>query len=181
MKLNKDLTDGLINEVNLMHETTSISENLPQKSNKKLLDCPNVLSTAMKTAKIDESTHSTSTIVITVPDRSQMTNDTTTAIDNEFIMIDDVTENNKPKDNIIITNVWSQNKNNENYPQQPNEIIIIDDDDNDDNLDNSSSKKNENTEIAVEKLTNRFNQTKRLALPLIALDDLFVCKECGKY
>lgn len=169
-----------------MEYETSLPENLPQKSKKKHLDCPDGLSDSMQTAKIDESTHSSDTIVITVPDRAQMTNNTTSIIDNEFIMIDDVTENNKRKDNIIITDVWSQTENN---PQQSNDIIVIDDDE-DDLLDNSSSNKEKSTEIDIQqthlskhyidKLTKKFNQTKRLALPLISLDKLFVCNHCSK-
>lgn len=164
------------------HEPTSLSENVPQKSKKKHLDCPDVLSTAMKTAKIDESTHSSETIVITVPDRAQMTNNTTSAIDNEFIMIDDVIDN-EPKDNIVITNVWSQTKNDENDPQQSNDVIIIDDDDDEDEKNTAIDieQKQHLSKNAINKLSKRFNQSKRLALPLIALDELFVCKECGKY
>lgn len=191
--MDKIITNGLIDEVKLQPITSSTDIQL-QTSKKKSLHCSDVQIPTDKTSRIDEITPSSNTIVITVPDRTQMTSTSdanlTLTADNEFIMIDDVIENNKQNEGIVITNVWSDTKNNENELQQSNDIIIIDDDE-DDLLEISKINNEENTEIpieqkclskhSIEKSSNRLNKTKRLAHPLIALDKLFVCNECGKY
>lgn len=169
---------------------SSLPENLPQRTKKRRLECPDVISEAMKSAHIEENTQFSDTIVITVPDSAQMmdsNNSLTPVIDSEFIMIDDVDQSDL-HETLRINDIWTENEDNVIEPlQQSDDIITIDDED--DLLD--TLNKTVTTEISnnrkrsIEHLTKEFidsqNKPKRLALPLIALNKLFFCKECGKY
>jgi len=173
--------------VNLPAETISVPEVLTQRSKKRSIECPDVLSAAMKSAHIDERSQSSDTIVITVPDSAQMAESSTStslAIDNEFIMIDDVNQNDM-QGTLKINRVWSDSKNKKKEPNvsSNDDIIVIDDED-----DVDLSEKEEFNEgptkricLEIEESINGSNKAKRLAFPIIELDKLFVCKECGKY
>jgi len=181
--------------VNLPPGTSSLPEILPQKPKKKRLNCPNVLSSAMKSADINTNTQLSDTIIITVPDRAQMTNDNTSsiaAIDNEFIMLDDTkNQNNETDEPFKINVIWTEAKSNKVEPPQKSsdDIIVIDDDD--ELLENQTSNTDENIKIStkkrrlskhsIEESTDGLNKVRRLAHPLIPLINLFTCKGCGKY
>jgi len=155
------------------------------------LDCPDVLSAAIEFANIDTTTQSSDTIIITVPDQTQMTNHNTSltpAINNEFIMLDDAKNQNNESEPFKINNIWTEMKNNIIEPQKSkDDVIIIDDED--EVLNNDASNNEENIKMftkrrrlsnSTEKSTNGLNKAKRLALPLVLLDNLFTCKGCGK-
>lgn len=173
--------------MDLPSETSSFREILPKKIKKRRLGCPNALSDAIKSARIDASSQSSSdTIVITVPDKAQMTNSTSLTsssdMDNEFIILDDDI-NQKPEQTIKIDNVWSMAGCDQ--IDQSDVIVIDDDNDVDDNvLDNDGSNKVENVSTkrknSIEEPNGGPIKPKRLALPIVALNKLFVCKKCGK-
>lgn len=185
--------------MNLPPGFSSISEILPPKTKKRRLECPDVLSEALKSAHIDSNTQSP--ILIEIPDGVKMANCVTytPSIDNEVIMVGvNDNENQNDEENILNSNNhWINVKNKEKDSQQSNDdVIIIDDDDNnyddDDGLlhIDTTSNKEDNIEIPIKrKRSKRFsigeyegpNKIKRLALPIIELDKLFACKDCGKY
>jgi len=177
----------MVEIVNLPLEAISVPEVLPQRSKKRSIECPDVLSVAMKSARIDEGSQASDTIVITVPDGAQMAESSTSmslAIDNEFIMIDDVNQNDM-QETLKINHIWSESNNKEKEPKvsSNDDIIVIDDED-----DVDLSEKEELNEgptkricLEVEESINGSNKAKRLAFPMIELDKLFVCNECGKY
>lgn len=182
--MKKVIENGIIEIVNLPADTVSLPEVLPQKSKKRSIKCPDVLSVAMKSARIDEESQPSDTIVITVPDRAQMTESSTSlSIDNEFIMIDDVKQNDM-QESLKIDCIWSESKNKEKDPKvsSNNDIIVIDDEDEVD-LSEKGGLEDSTKQICLEReeSTNGSIKTKRLAFPIIELDKLFVCKECGKY
>lgn len=161
---------------------------LPKKNRKRRLQCPDVLSVAMQSASIDENAQPSDAIIITVPDRAQMTDNDSTSkslpIDNEFIILDDVNQNDM-QDPLKLDSIWSETKNNEEQLQQSHDDVIIIDDE-DDILDNDNSKKVESKiptkrKHSTEDSLDRQNKIKRLAYPTIELDQLFSCKDCGKY
>jgi len=180
--------------VNLPPGTSSLPEILPQRPKKKSLNCSNVLSAAMESANINTNTQLSDTIIITVPDRAQMTNDNTssnTAIDNEFIMLDDAKNQNNEIDEPFKINVlWTNAKSNKVEPQKSNDDVIVIDDD-DELLENQTSNTDENIKMStkqrrlskhsIEESTDGLNKARRLAHPLIPLINLFTCKGCGKY
>lgn len=157
---------------------------MPKKTIKRRSGCTDVLPTAIKSARIDEQTQSSDTIVITVPDKAQMTNSTSLTpssnMDSEFIILDDDDDVNQKHEQPMckINNVWSLAENNENN------IIIIDDDDNDNDhnnmLDNDESIRVDNVPTKRKHSVEESVKPKRLALPMVALDKLFACKKCGK-
>jgi len=177
----------MVEIVNLPADIISVPEILPQRSKKRSIECPDVLSVAMKSARINEESQPSDTIVITVPDSAQMAESSTSmslAIDNEFIMIDDVDQNDM-QETLKINRIWSEFNNKEKEPKMSSndDIIVIDDED-----DVDLSKKEELNEsptkricLEIEESINGSNKTKRLAFPFIELDKLFVCKECGRY
>lgn len=163
--------------INLPSEINSLPEIQSHKTRKRRLERPDVLSSAMKSAHIDDN-QSSDTIVITVPDRAQMENNTplTQSIDNEFIMLDDVNQSSV-QSSLKINNIWSESKVIETNPHLSNDVIIIDDEDDilsNDNTDNSNKRKRL-SKHTIEKS----EKSKRLALPIIPLNELFVCKDCG--
>lgn len=185
IRLKKSIFNGELEIVNLPPEIISLPET--QRNKRRRLECPDVLSAAMKSACIEESTQSSDTIVITVPDRAHMvdnSNSSAPAIDNEFIMLDD-NDQNDLRESLRINDIWTENENNVVEPlEQPDDVITIDDED---DLPDTSNK-TVATEISIKRkhsvLQESFdsrNKNKRLALPIIALDKLFLCKECGKY
>lgn len=188
--------------MNLPPGLSSISEILPPRTKKRRLECPDVLSEALKSAHIDESTQSP--ILIEIPDGVQMANCVTytPSIDNEVIMVGvNDNENQNDEENILLNtnNCWINAKNKEKVSQQSNnDVIVIDDDDidyddDDDGLlhiDITSNREEENMEILNKRKRSKRlsvgeydgpNKIKRLALPVIELDKLFACKDCGKY
>jgi len=185
--LEKTIENGMVEIVNLPAETSSLPEVLPQKSKKRSIECPDVLSVAMKSARIDEGSQSSDTIVITVPDSAQMAESSTSlslAIDNEFIMLDDVNQNDM-HETFKINHIWSESKTKEKEPKISlnDDIIVIDDEDDVDLSDKEGLNEVPTKRICLEReeSTNVSNKSKRLAFPIIELDKLFVCKECGKY
>ncbi|CAI6364719.1 unnamed protein product [Macrosiphum euphorbiae] len=185
LKLTKVIDNGMVEIVNLPLEAISVPEVLTQRSKKRSIECPDVLSVAMKSARIDEGSQASDTIVITVPDGAQMAESSTSmslAIDNEFIMIDDVNQNDM-QETLKINHIWSESNNKEKEPKvsSNDDIIVIDDEDDD------LSEKEELNEgptkricLEVEESINGSNKAKRLAFPMIELDKLFVCNECEK-
>lgn len=180
--------------MDLPSETSSFREILPQKTKKRRSGCSDVLSAAVKSARIDESSQSSDTIVITVPDQAQMTNSTSLTsssdMDSEFIILDDDI-NQKHEKTAKVNSFWSLTGIDQN---DQNDVIVIDDDDDDDAndddddddntiLDNDESNKVENVPTkrkhSIEEPSGSI-KPKRLALPLVALDKLFACKRCGK-
>lgn len=141
----------------------------------------------MKSARIDENTQSSDTIVITVPDRAQMSDSTllNPTIDNEFIMLDYVNQNDVQQQTLKISDVWTEAANyKKKLPHSNDDDVIVIEDDDDDLLDNMSNA-NKTSEIPtnnamVKQSVVRSAKAKRLALPLVALDKLFTCKQCGK-
>lgn len=112
------------------------------------------------------------------------------AIDNEFIMLDDVNVENDKQEMTVDT--CNKSGNNIETSQPPpdddlncSDIIIIDDDN--DVMSNSESHNEKNTKVStkrkcsVQESNSRSTKVKRLALPIISLDKLFFCKECGMY
>ncbi|XP_026811622.1 uncharacterized protein LOC113552843 isoform X4 [Rhopalosiphum maidis] len=183
LRLKKVIENGIIEIVNLPADTVSLPEVLPQKSKKRSIECPDVLSVAMKSARIDEESQPSDTIVITVPDRAQMTESSTSlSIDNEFIMIDDVKQNDM-QESLKIDCIWSESKKKEKDPKvsSNDDIIVIDDEDEVD-LSEKEGLEDSSKQICLEReeSTNGSIKTKRLAFPIIELDKLFVCKECEK-
>jgi len=181
--LNKVIENGMIEIVNLPADIFSLPEVLPLKSKKRPIECPDAISVAMKSARIEGSQLS-DTIVITVPDSAQMGESSTPlslTIDNEFIMIDDVNQNDM-QESLKINCIWSESKNKEKEPEvsSTDDIIVIEDED--DLLEKeelgSSTKQ---TCLEEEESTNGSIKVKRVAFPIIELDKLFFCKECGKY
>lgn len=141
----------------------------------------------MKSAHIDENTHS-DTIVITVPDKEQMSCGTSAPldIDNDFIMLDDVNKNDVHEALKLTDKKLSKGKKDSREQQQssPSNVIIIDDED--DLMDNSSNNKEQtidNLTKQKQSISNSVedpNKVKRLANPLIPLDKLFFCKQCSE-
>lgn len=180
LRLQKAIDNGVVQVVNLPRETSSLSETLPQSTQSRSLECPDLL------AHVDENNKPSDTIIITVPDKNQMENNSssTPAIDHEFIMLDDINESNL-KDNMKINNIWSTTNNSEkNMEIRHSDIIVINDDDDDDLGDFGKSKNIESSKrkSIEESITESKEQKfKRLALPLIALEKLFTCIDCSKY
>lgn len=157
-----------------------MSEILPKRAKKRALECPDVLSAAMKSARIDESTQSSDTIVITIPDSGQKTSLTPT-VDNE-IMLDCVNQNDVQQETCKISDVWTETENNSKELQYSNDDVIIIDDDDDELLDDITPNTKETSAISTNNaMIKQSIKAKRLALPLIALDTLFTCKPCGKF
>lgn len=192
IKLNRGIENGLVQVVKLPPDTSSLPEILPQRHKKRRVDYPDKLSAAIESVIINKNAQLLSnTIVIKVPDKTQMINDytsSTSAINNEFIMLDDA--KNEPE-MFKINNIWSETENNKVKPQMShNDDVIIIDDENE-LLENNTSNKEENIEISnkqrcltkqsVEESTDGLNKTKRLAHPLVPLANLFTCKGCGKF
>jgi len=184
--LTKVIDNGMVEIVNLPAEKISVPEVLPQRSKKRSIECPDVLSVAMKSARIDEGSKPSDTIVITVPDSAQMAESSSSmslAIDNEFIMLDDVNQNDM-QETLKISRIWSESKNKKKEPNvSSNDDIIVIDDEDDDNLSDKEFNEDPTKRICLEsdESINGSNKAKRLTLPIIELDKLFVCKECGKY
>uniref|UniRef100_A0A2H8TXZ9 Zinc finger and BTB domain-containing protein 6 n=1 Tax=Melanaphis sacchari TaxID=742174 RepID=A0A2H8TXZ9_9HEMI len=185
LKLKKVIENGMIEVVNLPVDTvSSLPEVLPQKSKKRSVECSDVLSVAMKSACIDEGSQPLDTIVITVPDSAQMAESSTSlplAIDNEFIMIDDVNENDM-QESLKINCIWSESKNKEKRKVSSNNDVIVIDDEDETNLLEKEELESPKKRMCLEKgeSTNGSIKVKRLAFPIIELDKLFVCKECEK-
>jgi len=185
--LTKVIDNGIVEIVNLPAEIISVPEVLPQQSKKRSIECPDVLSVAMKSARIDEGSQPSDTIVITVPDSAQMAESSTSmslAIDNEFIMIDDVKQNDM-QETLKINRIWSESKNKKKDPNlsSNDDIIVIDDEDDVDLSDKEIFNEGPTKRICLDskESINGSSKVKRLAFPIIELDKLFVCKECGKY
>lgn len=184
IRIKKSISNGELEIVNIPREIVSLPET--QRNKRRRLDCSDVLSAAMKSACIEETTQSSDTIVITVPDRSHLvdnSNSLAPAIDNEFIMLDD-NDQNDLRESLRINDIWTENENIVEPLEQPDDIITIDDED---DLPATLSK-TVATEIsikrkrsAIEESIDSPNKNKRLALPIIPLDKLFFCKNCGKY
>jgi len=103
------------------------------------------------------------------------------AIDNEFIMIDDVNQNDM-QETLQINRIWSESNNKEKVSSN-DDIIVIDDEDDVDLSEKEELNEGPTKQICleIEESLNGSNKAKRLAFPIIELDKLFVCKECGKY
>jgi len=173
--------------VNLPVEAISVPEVLPQRPEKRSIECPDVLSVAMKSALIDKESQASDTIVITIPNSAQMAKISTSmslAIDNEFIMIDDMNQNDMQQ-TLKINSIWSESNNKEKEPKvsSNDDIIVIDDEDDVDLSEKEELNEGPTKQICLvtKESINRSNKAKRLAFPIIELDKLFVCKECGKY
>ncbi|KAL4143321.1 hypothetical protein QTP88_005667 [Uroleucon formosanum] len=186
LRLTKVIDNGMVEIVNLPADINSVPEILPQRSKKRSIECPDVLSVAMKSARINEESQPSDTIVITVPDSAQMAESSTSmslAIDNEFIMIDDVDQNDM-QETLKINRIWSESNNKEKEPKvsSNDDIIVIDDEDDVDLSDKEELNESPTKRICleIEESINGSNKTKRLACPTIELDKLFVCKECEK-
>jgi len=183
LRLKKVVDNGIVEIVHLPAE--SVPEVLPQQSKKRSTECPDALSVAMKTARIDVGTQPSDTIVITVPDSAQMAKSSTSmplANDNEFIMIDDVNQNDG-HETLKINRIWSECDIAEKEPEvsSNDDIIVIDDEDDEDDVDLPEKELTEGPAKRICLNINRSNKTKRLAFPVIELDKLFVCNKCGKY
>lgn len=183
LKLTKVIDNGMVEIVNLPTEAISVPEVLPQRSKKRSIECPDVLSAAMKSARIDEGSQASDTIVITVPDSAQMAESSTSMslpIDNEFIMIDDVNQNDM-QETLQINRIWSESNNKEKVSSN-DDIIVIDDEDDVDLSEKEELNEGPTKQICleIEESLNGSNKAKRLAFPIIELDKLFVCKECEK-
>lgn len=191
IKLKKKVENGMVETVNLPAETISLPEVIPQRSKKRSIECPNVISTAMKSAQIDEISQPSDTIVITVPDSAQMEESSASLSlpnDSEFIMLDDTIQNDTEpiQETLKINRIWSVSNNIEEEPLELSNdgIIVIDDDDDDDDLsvtEGLNEVPSKRKCLGRKESTNGSNKVKRLAFPIIELDNLFVCKECGKY
>ncbi|CAH1712108.1 unnamed protein product [Aphis gossypii] len=182
LRLNKVIENGMIEIINLPADIFSLPEVLPLKSKKRPIECPDALSVAMKSARIEGSQLS-DTIVITVPDSAQMGESSTPLslnIDNEFIMIDDVNQNDM-QESLKINRIWSESKNKEKEPKvsSTDDIIVIEDEDDlleKEELESSTKR----TCLEQEESINGSIKVKRVAFPIIELDKLFFCKECEK-
>eukprot|EP00102_Acyrthosiphon_pisum_P022313 XP_016659523.1 PREDICTED: uncharacterized protein LOC100573806 [Acyrthosiphon pisum] len=185
LKLTKVIDNGVVEIVKLPREAISVPEVLPQRSKKRSIECPDILSVPMKSARIDKGSQASDTIVITVPNSTQTAEKCTSmslAIDNEFVMIDDVNQNDMQQ-TLNTNRIWSEsNKENEPKVSSNDDIIVIDDED-----DVDLSEKEELNEgptkricLAIEESINGSNTAKRLAFPIVELNKLFVCKECAK-
>lgn len=173
-KVQKVIDNGLVKVINIPSGTSSLPEILLNKTKKKHSD---VHTSVIKSSHINNNTQSLDTIVITVPDRAQMENTSLTLpVDNDFIMLDNDSNQNIAHKKLKMHNIWSKSKDNNTEPPHilNDDVIIIDDDDDDDNDDmlvNNTSNTRDHSIIS--------NKQKRLALPIIPLDKLFLCKECG--
>jgi len=181
LRLKKVIDDGIIKIVNLPTET--ISDPLPQQSKKRSIKSPDVLSVAMKSARIEEGSQSSSdTIDISLSDSVQMAESSTSkslAVNNEFIIIDDdddVTQNDM-HESLRITRVWSEYNNKDKKPNVSSNDDIVIDDENDVNLSRNEELNEDPTKQIC--LKDRSNKAKRSVFPIIELDNLFFCKECS--
>lgn len=182
------IENGIIETILLPSGTTC--EILPQKSKKRDFERSDFVTAAMKSANINESALSSSAdpILITIPASPQLTDSTCNVPeDNEFIMLDDASKIN---DELGTTKVDSSEKSMRNLPQSydVDDVIIIENNDDDVSL-NSLSNNEETTSTgfptkqkrSANKSCNGLKKFKRLALPVVPLDDLFFCKSCSKY
>jgi len=170
--LTKVIDDGMIEIVNVPTEAISVPEVLPQRSKKRSIECPDVLSVAMKSARIDEGSEASDAIVITVPDSAQMAGSSTSTslvIDNEFIMIDDENQNDM-QETLKINHIWSESNNKEKEPKASSndDIIVIDDDEDDVDL----SEKEELNEDPTKQVIKESIMARRM-------NSLFTCNKCS--
>lgn len=195
IKLTTPIENGILETINLPPGTSSLSSVPVQNSKKKRSERSTVISTTMKSVHIDDhiqTQRASGSIVINIPDSSKMTDSVplSPAIDNEFIMLDDVSVENDKQEMTVDT--CNKSGNNIETPQLPPDndlnfpdIIVIDDDN--DVISNSESHKEENTKIptkrkcSTQESNSRLTKAKRLALPIISLDKLFFCDECSMY
>jgi hypothetical protein len=188
MKLNKTVEKDWVKIINSSPETSCSPEILKKKTRKRRLKCSDVLSTALKSVSDDKNVKPADAIIITVPDRAQMTEDNSTSItlpiDNEFIILDDVNQNDM-QDPLKLDSVLSETKNNEEELQQSNDDVIIIDDEEDllgnDTFNIKEKKVPTKRKHSSEETVDQSNKVKRLAFPTVELDKLFNCKECGQY
>lgn len=186
IKLNATVEKDWVKIVNSSPETSCSSEIKKKKIRKRRSKCPDVLSTVIKSTSVEKTVQPTDAIIITVPDRAQMTEDNSTSItlpiDNEFIILDDVNQNDM-QDSLKLDSVWSDTRSHEKELQQSNDDVIIIDDE-EDLLDIDKSTKEEKKvptkrKHSTEETVDQSNKIKRLAFPTVELDKLFNCKECG--
>lgn len=187
------IENGVLETILLPPETTC--EVIPQNSNNKDFEQSDFITEAMKSANIHESTSSSSAdpILITIPASPQSTEESTCYVteDNEFIMLDDASKINDELGTAKVDSWNSFEKSTRNLPQSydVDDVIIIEDDDDDDVSPNSLSNIEEKTgagfptkqKCSVNKSYNGLKKFKRLALPVVPLDNLFFCKSCSKY
>ncbi|XP_025411013.1 uncharacterized protein LOC112683957 isoform X4 [Sipha flava] len=187
MKLNKTVEKDWVKIINSSPETSCSPEILKKKTRKRRLKCSDVLSTALKSVSDDKNVKPADAIIITVPDRAQMTEDNSTSItlpiDNEFIILDDVNQNDM-QDPLKLDSVLSETKNNEEELQQSNDDVIIIDDEEDllgnDTFNIKEKKVPTKRKHSSEETVDQSNKVKRLAFPTVELDKLFNCKECDQ-
>lgn len=176
IKINKTIENCWVKKVTLSPGTSFSPEVLKKRTRKKRrLESSDVLSVAMKSASINENAQPSDAIIITVPDRAQMTEGTSITLhnDNEFIILDDVNQNDM-QDPLKRVTVCSGTKNNEKDMIPHNDDVIIIDDD--DDSDNDTFKKEQNKVP-----TKRKRSTDKSVDQSDKVKILFSCKKCGQY
>jgi len=161
----------MVKIVNLPAAAISVPEVLPQRSKKRSIECPDVLSVAMKSALIDKGSQASDKIVITVPNSAKISESTSmsSAIDNEFVIIDHVNQNNIQQ-TLKINRIWSESKNKEKEHKvsSNDDIIVIDDDEDDVDL----SEKEELNEDPTKQVIKESIMARRM-------NSLFTCNKCS--
>lgn len=195
VRLTTPIENGILETISLPPGTSSLSSVPAQNSKKKRPERSTVITTTLKSVHIDDhiqTQRASGSIVINIPDRSKMTDSVplSPAINNEFIMLDDVNvENDKQEMTVDTCNTSGNNIETSQPPPDDDlnfpDIIVIDDDN--DVISNSESQNEEVSKIptkrkcSTQESNNRLNKAKRLALPVISLDKLFFCDECSMY
>ncbi|XP_050525201.1 uncharacterized protein LOC126896453 isoform X2 [Daktulosphaira vitifoliae] len=197
VRLSKAIENGLVQTINLPAGTNSLPEIMPHRTKKRRLQCSDVLSAAMKSARINDIQTETNPIVLSITDQTSLVNNTTldTNSVSEIVANNQINQNNSNK-SLQILDIWCNNT----EPKKGNdEIIIIDDDDDNKNYssDNhynviTSCPKTINEISAKRKCLmtysnktpeNKIIKTKMLintAKPRLSIDKLFLCEKCDK-